>query len=115
MVTTVQLTGATSVVVLIGAETSTRKWIRYEIIKGWNDGKGVLGIYIHNLLNSDSMQSIMGNNPFASIGYGNTGTMLSSIVKTYQPPYTTSTSVYEYIKSNLATWVDDAIAIRKNN
>ena len=36
-------------VVLIGSETANRPWVDYEIRKAWNDGKGVLGIYIHNL------------------------------------------------------------------
>jgi hypothetical protein len=32
------------VVALIGSQTAGRKWVKYEIEKGWNDGKGVLGI-----------------------------------------------------------------------
>jgi len=36
-------------VVLIGTETANRKWVKYEIEKAWNDGKPVVGIYIHNL------------------------------------------------------------------
>ena len=37
------------VVVLIGSETASRKWVQYEIEQGWKRGKGVVGIYIHNL------------------------------------------------------------------
>src|SRR5678810_232697 len=37
------------VVVLVGSETSKRKWVKHEIKKAWNDGKGLVGIYIHNL------------------------------------------------------------------
>jgi hypothetical protein len=37
------------VIVMVGEETANRKWVKYEIEKAWNDGKGVLGIYIHNL------------------------------------------------------------------
>ncbi len=37
------------VIVLIGTETYSRPWIKYEIEKAWNDGKALLGIYIHNL------------------------------------------------------------------
>jgi hypothetical protein len=40
--------------------------------------------------------------------------MLSSIVKAYDPPYSSSTSVYDYIKENLADWVEKAISIRNN-
>lgn len=110
-----QMNGKSCVVVLIGTETASRKWIIHEIIKGWNDGKGVLGIHIHNLQNSDARQSLKGHNPFANIKYGTSGKMLSSIVKTYDPPFTDSKSVYQYIKNNLSTWVEEAITIRKNN
>ena len=46
-----QMSGKSCIVVLIGSDTTGRKWINHEIIKGWNDGKGVVGIYIHNLKN----------------------------------------------------------------
>jgi hypothetical protein len=41
--------------------------------------------------------------------------MLSAIVKAYDPPYTTSTLVYNHIKDNLETWVEEAITIRNNH
>jgi hypothetical protein len=40
------------VVVLIGAQTARRPWVEYEIKKAWDDKKGLLGIYIHNLKES---------------------------------------------------------------
>lgn len=107
-----QLDGKSCVIVLIGANTAGRKWINYEIVKGWDDGKGVVGVYAHNLLDSDKKQATKGDNPFASIKYGSTGKMLSSIVKAYDPPYTTSTNVYDYIKKNLSDWVEEAVTIR---
>ena len=48
-----ELSGKSCAIVLIGANTAGRKWINHEIEKGWNDGKGVLGIYIHNLKNRE--------------------------------------------------------------
>lgn len=109
-----QLDGKSCVIVLIGSGTAGRKWINYEIVKGWDDGKGVLGVHVHNLLDSDKNQATKGANPFASIKYGSTGNMLSSIVKAYDPPYSTSTSVYDYIKKNLGGWVEEAVTIRAN-
>lgn len=109
-----QMVGKSCVIVLIGSNTAKRKWINFEIIKGWNDGKGLVGVYVHNLKDSQGKQSAKGTNPFASIRYGDTGNMLSSIVKAYDPPYSTSTSVYSYIKKNLAGWVEEAIDIRNN-
>lgn len=37
------------VVVLIGNKTASRKWVQYEIEQAWKLGKGIVGIYIHNL------------------------------------------------------------------
>jgi hypothetical protein len=84
-------------------------------VKGWNDKKGVVGVYVHNLQDRDQEQSAKGSNPFASIKYGDSGEMLSDIVKAYDPPYSSSTDTYECIKENLATWVEDAITVRNNN
>lgn len=109
-----QLDGKSCVVVLIGANTAGRKWINYEIVRGWDDRKGVVGVYVHNLQDSAKTQDSKGANPFASIGYGNTGKMLSSIVKAYDPPYMNSSDVYGHISRNLAAWVDEAITIRNN-
>ncbi|GAB3157616.1 TIR domain-containing protein [Micromonospora sonneratiae] len=105
-----QMVGRSCAVVLIGAGTAGRKWINYEIKKAWDSRKGVVGIYIHNLKDRNSEQASKGANPFA--GIIGSGRDLSTIVKAIDPPYTTSTNVLAHIKDNLATWVEDAIAIR---
>lgn len=109
-----QLNGKSCTIVLIGAKTAGRKWIKYEIEKSWNDGKGVLGIYIHNLKDKDGKQSTKGRNPFDDFTMERDNKQLSSIVKAYDPPYTTSTKVYDYIKNYMEGWVEEAITIRKN-
>ena len=109
-----QLTGKSCTIVLIGAKTAGRKWIEYEIEKSWNDGKGVLGIYIHNLLDSDGEKSTKGRNPFTDFTIKRDSKKLSSIVKAYDPPYSKSTSVYNHISTNIADWVEEAISIRDN-
>ena len=55
-----QLKGKTCVIVLIGEKTAGRKWIKYEIKKAWELGKGIMGIKIHNLKDSDVNQSSEG-------------------------------------------------------
>ena len=107
--------GKSCVIVLIGSATAGRKWINHEIVKGWDDGKGVVGIYVHNLKDGDGKQSAKGTNPFASIKYGDSGKMLSAIVKAYDPPYSTSKNVYDHISTNLASWVEEAIKIRADH
>ena len=110
-----QMSGKSCVVVLVGSNTAGRKWIKHEIIKGWDDGKGIVGIRIHGLKDSDGKVSNMGNNPFDDIGYGNTGKKLSSIVKCYNPAGSNSQERYDWIKKHLANAVEEAIKIRSNN
>lgn len=109
-----QLSGRSCAVVLIGAGTAGRKWINYEIKKAWDDGKGLVGVYIHNLLDSSSEQTTKGSNPFTTFTLNKGKEKLSSYVKAYDPPYTNSKNVYDHIKSNLETWVEEAITIRSN-
>jgi hypothetical protein len=107
-----QMTGRSCVVVLIGSQTAGRRWVNYEIEKGWNDRRGLVGVHIHNLKDSAGNQSSKGANPFYGINVN--GKRLSSIVKAYDPPRSTSTSVYAYIKDNLEEWAEEAIRIRSD-
>ena len=107
-----QMEGKSVVIVFIGADTAGRKWIGYEIEKAWGEGKGLLGIHIHNLKNEDGKQSAKGANPFELFTLG--GKKLSSVVKTYSPPAHSSKVVLNIIKENLASWVEHAIEIRSN-
>jgi len=109
-----QLNGRSCTIVLIGAKTAGRKWIKYEIEKTWNDGKGLLGIYIHKLKDKDGNQTTKGKNPFDDFTIERDNSKLSSIVKVYDPHYSDSKDVYNYIKNNLASWVEEAINIRNN-
>jgi MTH538 TIR-like domain (DUF1863) len=107
-----QLSGTSCAVVLIGNATAGRKWIKYEIEKAWNDGKGVVGIYVHNLKDVSGDQSAKGRNPFVDFTMKRDNKKLSDIVKAYDPPFVTSTSVYDHIKTNLDRWAEEAISIR---
>ena len=110
-----QLKYRSCTVVLIGSETSKRKWVKYEIEKSWNDGKGVLGIYIHNL--EEVLNSFIGEYnmevPIYSAVKVN-GKKLSDYVKTYNPPYgADSKANYNYIAENIEDWIETAINDRK--
>ena len=74
-----QMHGRSCTVVLVGSKTANRKWINYEIVKSWNDGKGVVGIHIHGLKNAEGKVSAKGENPFTYISYGDSGKKLSSM------------------------------------
>ena len=105
--------GKSCVVVFVGAKTAGRKWINHEIKKAWNDGKGLVGIHVHNLKDSDGNQAIKGRNPFEGITVN--GKSLFSIIKCYDPPFSTSSNVYSYIEANIKGWIEEAIEIRENN
>jgi len=105
-----QLDGRSCTAVLIGSETAGRKWIKYEIEKSWNDGKGIFGIYIHNLKDTMGKQTTKGKNPFSDFNIN--GISLDSIVKAYDPPYLDSKDVYEHISNNIEKWIEEAITIR---
>jgi len=53
---------------LIGAETYTRRWVRYEIIKSFDKGNGLLGIYIHKIKDQYGKTDSKGKNPFEYVG-----------------------------------------------
>ena len=108
-----QMSYRSCTVVLVGNETAGRNWINYQIIKSWNDGKGVVGVYIHGLKDSDGWTSWKGQNPFDFVVHGNSGMKLSTIVKCYDPPGLNSNEVYSWISENLSGAVEEAISIRQ--
>ncbi|HTA83463.1 MAG TPA: TIR domain-containing protein [Bacteroidia bacterium] len=103
-------------VILVGEKTAERPWVRYEIKKAWADGKGVLGIHIHNLKCPVKIReypytgkSNKGVNPFETFTLGNKD--MSSIVQCYNPD---PNDAYGDIKAGLEKWVEKAIEIRNN-
>jgi hypothetical protein len=106
------MTGKSCVIVFVGENTAGRKWINHEIKKAWDEKRGLLGIHIHNLKDSDGNQADKGTNPFEDFTVD--GTKLSSIVKCYNPPFSTSTYVYDHISQNLEDWIEKAIEIRNS-
>lgn len=96
------------VVVLVGTDTTNRRWIKYEIKKAWNDGKGLFGIYIHNLKCPRNGEGTKGVNPFDQFILDD-GSKLSRVVKCHNPAYH---DAYNDIKDNLEKWVEDAIKQR---
>lgn len=102
-----RIEGTSCLVVLVGAHTASRPWVRYEICRAWNEGKGVVGIRIHNLKDQDMRTSYMGDNPFAKIQLQN-GKYLSDYVHCYNP----TGNAYDWIRENLAGSIEEAINLR---
>jgi hypothetical protein len=96
------------VIVLVGEDTSERPWVKYEIEKAWNDGKAIVGIYIHNLRCPRFGLGVRGKNPFDSFTLDN-GQILSSVVTCFDPsPHNT----YNDIANNITSLVNFAIQQR---
>lgn len=49
--------------VLIGEETSTRKYVLYEIEQSYLRDNGILGLYINNIKDNDGRRDLKGKNP----------------------------------------------------
>ncbi|CAN7776151.1 TIR domain-containing protein [Cupriavidus necator] len=95
------------VVVLIGTETHKREWVKYEMEKAWRDGKGLLGVHIHNLNCPNTGTCTKGNNPFDQFTFRQGGRIVTPVA--YDPP---ANNAYQHIQANLANWVESAISQR---
>lgn len=104
-----QMANRSCLVVLIGASTSGRKWINYEIKKAYELNKGILGIYIHGLADDNSKQITKGSNPFYNILIGKDNERLSKYVTCFDPPHVTSKYIYSDISENIEQLIEDAI------
>lgn len=97
-----QLEGTSVTVVLIGAETSNREWVRSEIQRSYNKGKGIIGIYIHNLKDKEGNRDTKGDTNFGKID----GHDFSELYPTY-----------DWIKDNgyenLGDWIEMAALIAR--
>jgi len=58
-----QLKGTSVTVVLFGAETYEREWVRHEIKRSYELGKGILAIDIHNVKDPQLGTDKQGKNP----------------------------------------------------
>jgi hypothetical protein len=95
-----QLDGTSVTVVLIGTETSTRPYVNYEIRRSHEKGNGLLGVYIHNLKDSNQKTDTKGNNPLENFQFKDA----QGRIVTYPTFDWVSGNGY----SNLGNWVEEA-------
>jgi hypothetical protein len=96
------------VIVLIGSETADRPWVKYEIKRAREKGKGLLGVYIHNIKDPRTGTCGQGKNPFEQFTVN--GKKLSYYVKCYNPK---SYDAYNDIAENIDSWIETAIKSRQ--
>lgn len=80
-----QLKGTSVTVVLIGAGTSERNYVGYEITQSHKKGNGLLGLYIHNMKDVNGKNDAKGKNPLSNWKVERDGksVLLSDIYTTY--------------------------------
>jgi hypothetical protein len=88
------LVGTSVTVVLIGAESSNRQYINYEIDESIKRKNGILGIHIHMIKNKDGLTDYRGAVPSQLIG---------SKYKVYDWPFDSE---------KFSAWIEDAYANR---
>ncbi|ODS39935.1 hypothetical protein BEH94_03700 [Candidatus Altiarchaeales archaeon WOR_SM1_SCG] len=93
-------------VVLIGSQTvehngKVRPWVKFEIDESLKEGKGLLGVYIHNCNDPVDGRDSKGKNPFDNLYFGGTNTLLSAKYATYD-------WINDNGRENLGTWIDKA-------
>jgi hypothetical protein len=98
-----QLKGTSVTAVLIGAQTSTREYVGYEIKQSYAKGNGMLGIYIHGIKASNGATDTKGNNPFDNWQVERDGrtVLFSSLYPTYD-------WVSDDGRNNIAGWIESA-------
>lgn len=85
----------------MGAETYKRRWVKYEIEKSHSDGKGIIGIRIHNVKDfRTGATDIAGLNPLDQIRTLN-GTPFSRLYPTYD-------WVTDNGRINIDQWIETA-------
>jgi hypothetical protein len=98
-----QLKGTSVTVVLFGAETYDREWVRYEIKRSHELSKGIIAIDIHNIKDPQLGADRQGKNPldYFTINQGGRRVPLSTIYRTYD-------WVRDDGFNNVAAWIETA-------
>jgi hypothetical protein len=101
-----QLKNTTATVVLIGTETASREWVRYEIRESWKRGNAIIGVRISGIKDQDSNTDSFGVNPLDVVKFED-GTALSTVCKTYD-------WVADKGREHLGEWLEEAVQARED-
>lgn len=102
-----QLDGTGVTVVLIGSQTASRKYVKYEIQESHRRGNGLLGIFIHGIKNQDKQTAAKGRNPFDDFTVHTEG-FFGPVTKRLSEIYPTYDWVWGNGYQNMGNWIEDA-------
>ena len=60
--------GTTVTCVLIGSQTYSRPWVRYEVMRSVRKGNKIIGVHINSIRGKDKQTKELGPNPFRYLG-----------------------------------------------
>lgn len=63
------LNGTTVTCTLIGTDTWSRIWVRYEILKSFDRGNALFGVHINSIQDKNRQTFVQGPNPFDYLGF----------------------------------------------
>lgn len=98
-----QLAGSSVTAVLYGTDTYSRPWVRHELLRSYQEGKGILAIAIHNVRDPQLGTSSPGQNPlsYVNVNVNGRSVALSSLYRTY-----------DYVRddgyNNMSRWIEEA-------
>lgn len=62
------LEGTSNTCVLIGSQTYSRPWVRYELLKSFKKGNSIIGVHINSIKCRNQQTKIKGPNPLEYVG-----------------------------------------------
>lgn len=98
-----QLSGTSVTVVLFGAETYGREWVKHEIKRSYELNKGILAIDIHNVKDPQNGTDKQGRNPLEHWRVERSGRNIS-----FSEIYSTYDWVHDDGYNNLPKWIEAA-------
>ena len=97
-----EIQGTSVICVLIGAQTASRRWVRFEILQALCDARGLVGVSIHSIANFSGETTAAGDNPFDLLGVFRKDDAVHVIErKTVRDPWTYTS---DFGKQELKTW-----------
>ena len=98
-----QLKGTSVTVVLFGAQTYDREWVRHEIKRSYELKKGMLAIDIHRIKDPQLGEDVQGRNPLDYWSAERNGRKV---------PFSSLYSTYDWVNkdgyNNMSTWIENA-------
>jgi hypothetical protein len=100
-----QLTGTSATIVLLGANTLSRPFVKYEIVQSIINKNAIIGVRIHSIKDMRTQLASVSENAHVSVGTYRDGSQIyfDSIAH----------GIYDYVSqdgyNNLEKWVEDAV------